>query len=145
MRCMPSEVHTEERHCTGSQNLSTATTMNSAVTAFLACLLVLCAQGQLDNGFSNCKCSKSYVGRINSQLIQSGPVVHNPSVFCPHIEIIITLKGNKERCVDPQSPLGKLILKNKHKHDKKTAVTVTAASGQTNTQSSPSAHTSSRL
>ncbi|XP_044051558.1 C-X-C motif chemokine 10-like [Siniperca chuatsi] len=113
--------------------------MNSAVSAFLTCLLVLYAQGQLANRSNKCKCLNSYIGRINPQLIKAEPVIHHPSIFCPHTEIIITTTANKEKCVNPQSPLGKLILKNKNKHGKKGALSTTTASSSTRL------HTTSKL
>ncbi|XP_071340255.1 C-X-C motif chemokine 10-like [Trachinotus anak] len=119
--------------------------MNSAVIAFLTCLLVLCAQGQPANRSSKCKCSNGFIGRINPQLITAEPVIHQPSIFCPHTEIIVTIRGNKEKCVDPQSPLGKLIQKNKNKYEKKGAVSMTTASSQTNTARSTRLHTTSKL
>ncbi|XP_070761093.1 C-X-C motif chemokine 10-like [Enoplosus armatus] len=103
--------------------------MNSAsVIAFLSCLLVLYTQGQPASRSGQCKClSHSYVGRISPQLIKAEPVVHLRNAFCPHTEIIITTTANKEKCVNPQSPLGKLILKNKNKHEKNGAASQTTA------------------
>ncbi|XP_018524780.1 C-X-C motif chemokine 9 [Lates calcarifer] len=118
--------------------------MKSAIV-FLACLLVLCAQGQPANRSNTCKCLNSYVGRISRQLVKGEPVIHQPSIFCPRTEIIITITGNKEKCVNPQSPLGKLILKNSNKHEKKGAASMTTTSSQTNTWSSPRLHSTAKL
>ncbi|KAF3689229.1 C-X-C motif chemokine 11 Beta-R1 H174 Interferon gamma-inducible protein 9 [Channa argus] len=85
------------------------------VITFLTCLLVLCAQGLPASGSSKCKCLNSYIGRVSRQQIKGNPVIHLPSTFCPHTEIIVTTTTDKEKCVNPQSPFGKLILKN-HKH-----------------------------
>ncbi|XP_022613981.1 C-X-C motif chemokine 10-like [Seriola dumerili] len=119
--------------------------MNSAVVASLTCLLVLCAQGQPASRSSRCKCSNDYIGRISPKLIKAEPVIHQPSVFCPHTEIIITITGNKEKCVNPQSPLGRLIQKNKNKYEKKGAVSTTTASSQSSTWSSTRLHSTSKL
>ncbi|KAF3696227.1 hypothetical protein EXN66_Car011903 [Channa argus] len=108
--------------------------MKSVVFAFLTCLLVLCTQGQLAGRSNNCKCY-SYVGRVNPRLIKTEPVVYHPNIFCQKTEIIITI-ANKEKCLNPQSPLGQLILKNHSRNTKKTAVSTMAASTQTNTRSS---------
>uniref|UniRef100_A0A3Q4HA22 Chemokine interleukin-8-like domain-containing protein n=1 Tax=Neolamprologus brichardi TaxID=32507 RepID=A0A3Q4HA22_NEOBR len=72
--------------------------MNS-VTAFIACLLILGAQGQPASKSNKCKCY-SYIGRIS------------PNIFCPHTEIIVTTKADMKKCVNPESPLGRHILKN---------------------------------
>ncbi|XP_074493269.1 C-X-C motif chemokine 10-like [Sebastes fasciatus] len=119
--------------------------MNPAVIAVLASLLVLCAQGQPDNKSSKCKCLNGYVGRVNLRLIKGEPVVHHPSIFCPSTEIIIRTTADKEKCVNPQSRLGQLILNNQNKHAKNGAVSTTTASSQTNTQSSTRLHTISKL
>uniref|UniRef100_A0A3Q2VSR0 C-X-C motif chemokine 10-like n=1 Tax=Haplochromis burtoni TaxID=8153 RepID=A0A3Q2VSR0_HAPBU len=84
--------------------------MNS-VTAFIACLLILGAQGQPASKSNKCKCY-SYIGRISPKLIKAEPVIHYPSIFCPHTEIIVTTKADMKRCVSPESPLGRHILKN---------------------------------
>uniref|UniRef100_A0A3Q3MWM7 Chemokine interleukin-8-like domain-containing protein n=1 Tax=Mastacembelus armatus TaxID=205130 RepID=A0A3Q3MWM7_9TELE len=128
----------------GVQNLSTVTTMNAYIIAFLSCLLILCAQGQLAGRSNLCRCSNGYVGR-NPQLIKAEPVIHHPSSFCPRTEIIVTTTANKEKCVNPQSPLGKLILKNYHKRMKTGAVRMLTASTQAATRSSTRLHTTSGL
>ncbi|KAM7392191.1 hypothetical protein PAMP_022821 [Pampus punctatissimus] len=119
--------------------------MKSAVIAFLTCLLVLCVQGQTDTNSKKCKCLDGYVGRINTKLIKAMPVIYQPSIFCPQTEIIITITADKKKCVDPQSPLGKTILKNMNKHRKNGAVSMPTTSSQTNTQSSTSLHTTSTM
>ncbi|XP_035496848.1 uncharacterized protein cxcl11.5 [Scophthalmus maximus] len=111
-------------------------TMNSAVVAFLSSLLVLCAQGDPGNRSQKCKCLNGFIGRVTPHLIKSEPVIHQPNIFCPQLEIIITLTGNKEKCVNPLSPFGKLLLKNQKKNESKAAVVMTTASSQTNTWSS---------
>ncbi|AWP07049.1 CXC chemokine isoform 2 [Scophthalmus maximus] len=110
--------------------------MNSAVVAFLSSLLVLCAQGDPGNRSQKCKCLNGFIGRVTPHLIKSEPVIHQPNIFCPQLEIIITLTGNKEKCVNPLSPFGKLLLKNQKKNESKAAVVMTTASSQTNTWSS---------
>ncbi|KAK2841810.1 hypothetical protein Q5P01_012010 [Channa striata] len=89
--------------------------MSIPVIAFLNCLLVLCAQGHPASRSNKCKCFNHYIGRLSPQQIKGNPVVHFPSIFCPYTEIIITTTKNNDKCVNPQSPFGKLILKN-HKH-----------------------------
>ncbi|KAM9360504.1 uncharacterized protein ABDE67_001114 [Symphorus nematophorus] len=124
--------------------------MKSAVIAFLTCLLVFYVQGQQDNSSNKCKCSNGYISsRISKQHIKAGPIVHEPSVFCPRPEIIIITTANKQKCVNPQSPLGQLILNNKNKHEKNGAVSKTTASSATSVHtttasSSTSVHTTSR-
>ncbi|XP_067429962.1 C-X-C motif chemokine 11-like isoform X3 [Thunnus thynnus] len=115
--------------------------MKSAVIAFLTCLLVLYVQGQSDNT-KKCKCSNSYVGRINTKVIKGMPDIYHPSVFCLKTEIIVTIADQK-KCVNPESPLGKIILKNMQK--KNEAVSMTTTTSQTNTQSSTSHHTTSTM
>ncbi|XP_042276360.1 uncharacterized protein LOC121903422 isoform X3 [Thunnus maccoyii] len=115
--------------------------MKSAVIAFLTCLLVLYVQGKSDTA-SSCKCLNGYVGRVNSKVIKGMPVIHQPSVFCLKTEIIVTIADQK-KCVNPESPLGKIILKNMQK--KNEAVSMTTTTSQTNTQSSTSHHTTSTM
>ncbi|XP_014186799.1 C-X-C motif chemokine 10 [Haplochromis burtoni] len=103
--------------------------MNS-VTAFIACLLILGAQGQPASKSNKCKCY-SYIGRISPKLIKAEPVIHYPSIFCPHTEIIVTTKADMKRCVSPESPLGRHILKNHNKQGKKGAVSTTTAGQST--------------
>ncbi|XP_042276356.1 C-X-C motif chemokine 2-like isoform X1 [Thunnus maccoyii] len=117
--------------------------MKSAVIAFLTCLLVLYVQGQSDTT-SSCKCLNGYVGRINTKVIKGMPVIHHPSVFCLKTEIIVTIADQK-KCVNPASPLGKIILKNMSKQKKNEAVSMTTTTSQTNTQSSTSHHTTSTM
>nr|AEM75119.1 CXC-like chemokine [Miichthys miiuy]AEM75120.1 CXC-like chemokine [Miichthys miiuy] len=122
--------------------------MNSAAVAFLVCLLVFYTQGQPTNRSIKCKCLNGYVGKIKPQDIKAGPVTHEPSIFCPRTEIIITTTENREKCVNPRSPLGKLILKNKNKYQKNATVNTTAASSSTDTTAASSStrhHTTSRL
>ncbi|CAK6978546.1 uncharacterized protein LOC122969115 isoform X4 [Scomber scombrus] len=118
--------------------------MKSAVIAFLSCLFVLYVQGQSDTS-KRCRCSKDFVGRISIKLIKGEPVVHLPSIFCLNTEIIITTTADKQKCVNPKSPLGRIILKNMNKHRKNGAVSMTTTSSQTNTQSSTSLHTTSTM
>uniref|UniRef100_A0A3Q3J1E3 Chemokine interleukin-8-like domain-containing protein n=1 Tax=Monopterus albus TaxID=43700 RepID=A0A3Q3J1E3_MONAL len=103
--------------------------------------------GQLANRARQCKCLNGYIGRINPQLIKAKPVIHHPSIFCPNTEIIITTKTNKEKCVDPESLLGKLILKTTtgKMSCTKAAVRMTTASPQTDTWSSTRVHGTSRV
>ncbi|KAM7018607.1 uncharacterized protein LKV04_005905 [Tautogolabrus adspersus] len=117
--------------------------MNPAVVTFLTCLLVLCVRGQSDNRSESCKCSNGFIGRIIPKHIRAGPFIHEPSVFCSRTEITLITTANMEKCVNPQSPLGKLILNNNQK--KKAAVSATTTSGQTNTVSSSSLKTTSKL
>ncbi|KAG7236803.1 hypothetical protein INR49_000266, partial [Caranx melampygus] len=105
--------------------------MNSAVVTILVCLLVLCAQGQV-NTSQRCKCSKGFT-MINPKLIQGEPVIHHPSIFCSNIEIIVNLRGVGKKCVNPKSWLGKYIQENISKSEEKGAVTMTTASRQVNT------------
>ncbi|KAI9543639.1 hypothetical protein NQZ68_008686 [Dissostichus eleginoides] len=100
--------------------------MHSALPALLSCLLVLYAQGHPANRSNTCKCFK-FAGKINKQQIQGEPVIHEPSNFCPRTEIII-FTANKDKCVNPQSRLGKLILTNKNRHGKNRAESTTASS-----------------
>ncbi|XP_042344794.1 C-X-C motif chemokine 10-like [Plectropomus leopardus] len=106
--------------------------MNSVVITVLISLLVLCAQGQQDTS-SKCKCSKDFVGRINSRQIKGEPLVLPPSIFCPHTEIIITTTADKEKCVNPKSQFGQLILKNKDKQEKNGAGSKTTTTTTTTT------------
>ncbi|XP_042276359.1 growth-regulated alpha protein-like isoform X2 [Thunnus maccoyii] len=117
--------------------------MKSAVIAFLTCLLVLYVQGQSDTA-SSCKCLNGYVGRVNTKVIQGMPVIHQSSVFCLKTEIIVTI-ADKKKCVNPASPLGKIILQNMSKQKKNEAVSMTTTTSQTNTQSSTSHHTTSTM
>ncbi|XP_073322763.1 C-X-C motif chemokine 11-1-like [Pagrus major] len=110
--------------------------MNSVAIVFLTFLLVFYAQGQQSNG-SKCKCLNGYIGKVNPKLIKSGPVIHNPSIFCPQTEIIITTTADKEKCVNPESPFGKLILEIKNKHEKNGAVSTTTAASSTGLHTTP--------
>ncbi|XP_067433318.1 C-X-C motif chemokine 2-like [Thunnus thynnus] len=115
--------------------------MKSAVIAFLTCLLVLYVQGKSDTT-KKCKCLNGYVGRINTKVIKGMPDIRQPNVFCLKTEIIITV-ADQEKCVNPASPLGKIILQNMQK--KNEAVSMTTTTSQTNTQSSTSQHTTSTM
>uniref|UniRef100_A0A672Y9L8 Chemokine interleukin-8-like domain-containing protein n=1 Tax=Sphaeramia orbicularis TaxID=375764 RepID=A0A672Y9L8_9TELE len=110
--------------------------MKSVVFALLCCLVFLHVHaGQQEKTSNNCKCKNGYITkRISSKHIKSEPVIHEASVFCPKTEIIITTITDEKKCVNPESPLGKLILKNKEKHDKKMAERMTTSS-QTHTSS----------
>ncbi|XP_034451790.1 C-X-C motif chemokine 10-like [Hippoglossus hippoglossus] len=112
--------------------------MNSSAITFLSFLLVLCAQGLPDSRSRKCKCLNGYIGKVNPQLIsqiKSEPVIHHPNIFCQQIEIIIIIR-KQEKCVNPESPFGKRILKNRNKHENKRAAIMTTTSSQTNTWSS---------
>ncbi|XP_061586167.1 C-X-C motif chemokine 10-like [Cololabis saira] len=84
--------------------------MNPVITFFLTCLLLLCAQGLPLSRSHKCKCSGGFVKKINPKLIQGEPQILHPSVFCPRTEIIVTIRGNQEKCLNPESLLGKQIL-----------------------------------
>ncbi|XP_030581476.1 C-X-C motif chemokine 9-like [Archocentrus centrarchus] len=103
--------------------------MNS-ITAFLTCLLVLCAQAQPASRSNKCKCY-NYIGRISPKLIKDEPVIYHPSIFCPRTEIIVTIKTDTKKCVNPESPLGRLILKNQNRDGKNGAVSTTTAGQST--------------
>ncbi|XP_062274173.1 growth-regulated alpha protein-like [Scomber scombrus] len=118
--------------------------MNSAVIAFLTCLLVLCVQGQPGHSSSKCMCD-SYVGPIHRRFIKGIPVIHNPSIYCSKTEIIITTTADNQKCVDPESRLGKHILEKMSKLRKNRAASTTTTSSQTSTQSSISLHTTSTM
>ncbi|XP_069380465.1 C-X-C motif chemokine 10-like [Paralichthys olivaceus] len=115
--------------------------MNSSTITFLSCLLVLCAQGMPDSRSRKCKCLNGYIGQVTKpfirQHIKSEPVIHQKNSFCNQMEIIITIK-DEEKCVDPMSQLGKLILMNKKKQENKRRVIMTTSSSQTNTLNSTS-------
>ncbi|XP_068617030.1 alveolar macrophage chemotactic factor-like [Brachionichthys hirsutus] len=85
--------------------------MNPAVLAFLCCLLVFHVQGELGHTSGRCSCLKGYIDRVHPRLVKAGPVVHGPSIFCRRTEITVTLKNNKEKCINPQSELGRRILR----------------------------------
>ncbi|XP_017288183.1 interleukin-8-like [Kryptolebias marmoratus] len=119
--------------------------MKSAVFAFLACTLVLSAQGQLASRSSKCKCSNGFLTRINPSMFKGEPVVYQPSVFCSRTEIILKTKDNKEKCLDPESRLGKRILEVRQKHRKAGAVRMTTASAQTSTSDSTRRHTTFKM
>ncbi|XP_069380466.1 C-X-C motif chemokine 10-like [Paralichthys olivaceus] len=117
--------------------------MNSSTITFLSCLLVLCAQGMPDSRSRKCKCLNGYIGQVTKHFvrhIKSEPVINPPNSFCDQTEIIITIK-DEEKCVDPLSQLGKLILMNKKKQENKRRVIMTTSSSQTNSLNS----TSSRI
>ncbi|XP_030271892.1 C-X-C motif chemokine 11-1-like [Sparus aurata] len=113
--------------------------MKLVAIVFLTFLLAFCVHGQHSKG-SKCKCLNGYIGKVIPKHIKSGPVIHDPSIFCPQTEIIITTTADKEKCVNPESLFGKLILETKNKHERKEAVSTT-----TTTASSTSLHTTSRL
>ncbi|XP_028270594.1 interleukin-8-like [Parambassis ranga] len=116
--------------------------MNSAAIVVLTCLLVLSAQAQQGTRTRKCKCAGTYPEKFNLKLIKGEPVIHKPSIFCPRTEIIIITKADSERCVNPHSPLGKLILANKKKQEEREALRMTTSSGQTATSRH---HTTSKL
>ncbi|XP_051278142.1 C-X-C motif chemokine 9-like isoform X3 [Dicentrarchus labrax] len=105
--------------------------MNPAAIAFLTCLFVFSAQGLPANRSNTCKCLNGYLKHITPQSIKAVQAVHLPNIFCPHTEIIITTTANKDKCVDPKSKLGKLILNNMNKQKKNGAVSTTTASSST--------------
>ncbi|XP_061586170.1 C-X-C motif chemokine 10-like [Cololabis saira] len=93
--------------------------MNPVITFFLTCLLLLCAQGLPLSRSHKCKCSSGYVKKINLKLIQGEPQILHPSVFCPRTEIIVTIGENQEKCLNPESLLGKMILRKRNMQDKR--------------------------
>uniref|UniRef100_A0A1A8IYQ0 Chemokine interleukin-8-like domain-containing protein n=1 Tax=Nothobranchius kuhntae TaxID=321403 RepID=A0A1A8IYQ0_NOTKU len=117
--------------------------MTSALMGLLACLLVVSAQAQQSNRSNKCKCSSSLLARFNPKLIQGEPLVHQPSSFCPLMEIIITTKQGKEKCLDPKSQLGKFILMKKLKHREAGAAHLTTTSAQTSSSDSTRCHVAS--
>ncbi|XP_041644403.1 C-X-C motif chemokine 9-like [Cheilinus undulatus] len=126
--------------------------MKPAVIVFLACLLVLCVRGQLHSRPKTCKCSDYLRGRIHSKHIRAGPFIQDPSMFCPRTEITIITTANTEKCLDPQSPQGKLILSNRQKKraavttsTTKSPATTTTPSAQTGSMSSTSVYATTRL
>ncbi|KAM6930842.1 C-X-C motif chemokine 10-like [Xenentodon cancila] len=106
---------------------SAATTMNPVVTVFLTCLLLLSSQGLPLSRSHKCKCSNGYVKQINLHFIKGEPQILRPSVFCPRTEIIITTRANQEKCLNPQSLLGQLILKNRNMQGRRGAASTTTA------------------
>ncbi|KAM9392068.1 uncharacterized protein KZ484_003857 [Pholidichthys leucotaenia] len=115
--------------------------MNSAVFAFTALLLVVCAQGQLSSSSNKCKCLNGFIGRIMPGFIKSGPVIYDKSIFCPRIEIIVTTAAGKEKCVNPKSELGRRVLERRDRQQKKEAVRTTTAATYSSTRSSLSPST----
>uniref|UniRef100_A0A3B3B953 Chemokine interleukin-8-like domain-containing protein n=1 Tax=Oryzias melastigma TaxID=30732 RepID=A0A3B3B953_ORYME len=119
--------------------------MKAVFIALLSCLLVLCARGQPAGPARQCRCSNGFMNVPRSFSIQSikdTPQVTEPHTFCPRTEIIITLE-NKQKCVDPESRLGKRILKWSRRRQTVTAgVKVTPA--QTSTSAPTGAQTRSR-
>ncbi|KAM9857801.1 C-X-C motif chemokine 11-like [Aulostomus maculatus] len=97
----------------------------------LTCLLLLYVHGQPVNNSSKCECSKDFIKRIKSRDIEGEPVINEPNVFCPNIEIIITTKENQRKCINPESPAGVIILKNMRRREG--GVAMTTAHSQKNT------------
>ncbi|RVE68816.1 hypothetical protein OJAV_G00095780 [Oryzias javanicus] len=83
--------------------------MKAVFIALLSFLLVLCARGQPAGPARQCRCSSGFM-ILSIKSIKDTPQVTEPHTFCPRTEIIITL-NNKKKCVDPESRLGKRILK----------------------------------
>ncbi|XP_008333804.1 C-X-C motif chemokine 10-like [Cynoglossus semilaevis] len=105
--------------------------MNSATVVLLSCLLILCAQAQPHRS-KKCKCLNGSISHIKLELLRkiSVPVFHKPSSFCPQLEIIIVLE-NKVKCVNPESPLGKLLQRNKSRQEIAALTTTRATVQQT--------------
>ncbi|XP_061586166.1 C-X-C motif chemokine 10-like [Cololabis saira] len=110
--------------------------MNPVITFFLTCLLLLCAQGLPLSRSHKCNCSSGYVKKINPKLIQGEPQILHPSVFCPRTEIIVTIRGNQEKCLDPESLLGKQIL-NRYMKRRAGSSTTTTSTTTTTTTTTP--------
>ncbi|XP_076005600.1 C-X-C motif chemokine 10-like [Genypterus blacodes] len=87
--------------------------MKSAlIIACLTCLLVLSVQGQLTTGSDKCNCLNGFYKVRSLKLIKTEVTIHKPTAFCPNTEIIvITTTDNQRRCVNPGSPLGRILLK----------------------------------
>ncbi|XP_078808577.1 growth-regulated alpha protein-like [Oryzias latipes] len=86
--------------------------MKAVFIALLSCLLLLCARGQPAGPARQCRCLNGFVNVprfFTLKSIKDRPQVTEPHPFCPHTEIIITIR-NKQKCVDPESRLGKKIL-----------------------------------
>ncbi|CAN9512761.1 unnamed protein product [Ophioblennius macclurei] len=118
----------------------------AAVAAILSCLLVLCAQGQPAERSNSCQCSGDYFKLNKRFLVKNKPKfnVHYPTNFCPRMEIILIMADGKKKCVNPESPVAMLFLK----QDRPTttaATSSTVASGQTQTQSPATVQTTSNL
>ncbi|RVE68817.1 hypothetical protein OJAV_G00095790 [Oryzias javanicus] len=87
--------------------------MKAVFIALLSFLLVLCARGQPAGPARQCRCSSGFMNvppSFSIKSIKDTPQVTEPHTFCPRTEIIITL-NNKQKCVDPESRLGRRILK----------------------------------
>uniref|UniRef100_A0A3P9IXR6 Chemokine interleukin-8-like domain-containing protein n=1 Tax=Oryzias latipes TaxID=8090 RepID=A0A3P9IXR6_ORYLA len=75
-------------------------------------VLSLLPTGQPAGPARQCRCLNGFVNVPRSftlKSIKDRPQVTEPHPFCPRTEIIITI-GNKQKCVDPESRLGKKIL-----------------------------------
>uniref|UniRef100_A0A3Q2G5A8 Chemokine interleukin-8-like domain-containing protein n=1 Tax=Cyprinodon variegatus TaxID=28743 RepID=A0A3Q2G5A8_CYPVA len=95
--------------------------------------VLLLSTGQPAYRSNKCKCSHSLLSRVKLRSIQKEPVVYQPSTFCTQYEIIVKV-ADKEKCLDPKSHIGQLIL-NRHKNKlrKTEAVQTTTAPAQSST------------
>uniref|UniRef100_A0A4W6D934 C-X-C motif chemokine n=1 Tax=Lates calcarifer TaxID=8187 RepID=A0A4W6D934_LATCA len=60
-----------------------------------------------------CRCLKTS-SRVNLSLI-TGVTVINPSPYCDKTEVIVQLKGKRERCLDPKGKLTQALLQYIHR------------------------------
>ncbi|XP_062333484.1 C-X-C motif chemokine 11-like [Osmerus eperlanus] len=85
------------------------------------------SSGSIGGGSEKCLCKGKLRNAVGHKQIKSGPVVHPKNIFCMKIEIIITLKTGKQKCLDPNGMQGRNII-NRINHRNQ---------GQTNKQRRP--------
>ncbi|XP_018560713.1 growth-regulated alpha protein [Lates calcarifer] len=84
--------------------------MNTAIRCIvlLGCMVVCTSQPVI-----RCRCLKTS-SRVNLSLI-TGVTVINPSPYCDKTEVIVQLKGKRERCLDPKGKLTQALLQYIHR------------------------------
>ncbi|KAG5280730.1 hypothetical protein AALO_G00063360 [Alosa alosa] len=83
---------------------------SAALLVLLAVLLFVDVRGQLDSR-GRCKCQGAGAKAIRPNRIERLEVLP-PSLACPNLEIIVTLKDNGgQKCLDPNSSFSKNYIK----------------------------------
>ncbi|XP_010875243.1 C-X-C motif chemokine 11-1-like [Esox lucius] len=81
---------------------------STALLVFLASLLLVNVEGQVGHSKARCLCLNGVVDKIVHFRIEN-IVVHNSTISCPHMEIIVTLKNGAKMCLNPEARMGKKV------------------------------------
>ncbi|NP_001119885.1 chemokine (C-X-C motif) ligand 11, duplicate 8 precursor [Danio rerio] len=83
----------------------------AAAFVALGCFLMVEVKGKIPDLKNRCLCADKGANNVNLKTIEKIQIIH-PSPSCKRLEIVVTLmKGAGKKCLNPESNLGKNILK----------------------------------